>query len=1426
MKTNILAINTNIKNVVNRTFMVKKTYFKYLCAVLILIGTSAHAWGQTPSLSIMERVTIEASDFTNYNPGGANGATVGVVEITTTANYKNTCGSKTYISMSSSSTMTVTASSGKITKISFSPQSSNSNCPAASGTAGAGHISVNKGSWNDNQIWTSSTDAGEESVTFTANNVADFNDLTVTLVHTSVTCPFTFPTSISFSVASGDDHTENVAISGTTGYTWYGSALADDDLGGSSSTSELSAASSSSASIYVLGDVPGTYYSTLDIEYSRYTPYSYYEISIPVTVTVTGCADISDEDITFHDGTPAFNCSTGKWEVTTSWDAVPGATRYGVALIEYNPSTSKYDITAVAASYQTGTSKTYTVLESNKRYKVAVQAQNEDCIPDGKSKNVTTLQGSSRIETTCASVTAPTVTAVPLSHTANVSWSSASTTCDNTYTVSITKHSNGASVYSQTTNATTNVALGTPTPLESNTRYDVSVTAQNGCGSVSTTTNTYFTTAKELVDYRYACIEIDLDPTDGTSNPLLITSAAGQKVKAIRTLTLSVDGGTVNANKDVTLTGDNLLFYKSDGTLITGSALQTNASGDLAATPIYVAYNPTAYVDENWVQPTITVSCDGNNIGFDNLVHARCLPDNFVIASKLGDHWYALTANCASSGTYTGVLITVDNDSDPSSATAPIETKWGMREVASTRYAANGTNMTFTEKLTTETANDQKTLYNGSSTAIQVYAQYNGYTITNPDRYEWTPTTNNLRDYTLTSADGGNERPICLSTSGSFGTYSSGKAYDGKVRLLPATFEDPAEMQVIEWKANSVVVMYKGSGVSATTQVGSNTESSAQTLTAKKIDHGVFELTTNQVLTSNTNKLLTITIFNGSAGTVGSKIVIIPAIVSGEKNADALVADVSTATTTDLVVLDGATLSAVATKYTYNNITVYPGGKLVIGSGKRLGMASLTLRGGSSWGAATYEHKYPQFVVNNTASGAFSNTSAVINYDYVTTKDQYYSFVLPYASNTKSIKYPLDIYGSAVSASNTGSFEFQYYDGAARAAGGTGWAVLAEDPSTGAVLVAGKGYTFLGMPKKVDAYDGTDDSHANSRQRYGIHRIPMSVSAATVQAGETNSSPGKSTPISVTLADKNNASGWVLVGNPFMDDITGLDNDDIQVGNLIHSDTNPWDGKWRWNPESSQRFVVIPGPDGTTYESEEVSTAELPAFKNFFVQIKSSSVTSLVIPASSRNDAALAPARFKTQAEKDIRLAVDLVGTTRSDKVDLLINDAYSAGFDEDADFTKMMNGTNFNLYGVYPEDYLSFIAVDKTTAAGSIAIGYQVPEGGEYTLQLSDRAYVMTDAIEALYVTDHEVSPEVTTDLLDGPYNFTVNQAETNNTRFTVSIRLAPQTPTDIGNVPSEGMNADNAKPQKFIYHDKMFILRNGVIYDATGKQVKGGLK
>ena len=910
----------------------------------------------------------------------------------------------------------------------------------------------------------------------------------------------------------------------------------------------------------------------------------------------------------------------------------------------------------------------------------------------------------------------------------------------------------------------------------------------------------------------------------GTSK---VTSTASKSIKATRALSVSASNISTST---VTISSDNpaFKFCTTPNGAYAASVSLTVVNKKVSVTPIYIEYTPAAGSTSDGIDNVIVTISDGagtpttasTNAGD---VQGRHVPAEFVIAAKWGDKWYALPANCTSAtSSTTGVLIEVDNASDPTTATyAPTYTKWGLEPVKTTngsgnRFADYGSRLVFTEQLT----GDEHSLYNGSTTSIQASAAYANYAQTNPEKYEWLPTSTDLKDYVLTSATtlagDANPRTVSLSNKGVFGTLLTNKAYDGKVRLLPATFVEPAEIQVVEWKASSVVVMYTGSGTKATTQLGDDAPSSAQSLSSAKVDHGVFELTTG-TLTSAKNEPLNITIQNGSDAIVGRKSLVVPAIVSGSQVAP-LGLETDETKLTDVVVLDGATLSAAATKYTFKNITVYPGGKLVIGSEKQMGMNSLTLRGGSSWGAATYEHKYPQFVVNNTASDAYSNSAAVINYDYVTTKDQYYSFVLPYTSNTTNVKYPAEIYGRALESGSLGSFEFQYYDGAARASGESGWKVLAEP----ADLVAGKGYTFLGMPRKVDAYDGTDDSHANTRQRYGIHRIPMSVAAATVQAGETGGGEPANKPISisVTLASKNNNSGWNLVGNPYMANVSGLTNEDIQVGQLVHTSTVPWDGKWQWdNPTTGVRYIVTTD-DGQNFESEQASTATLKAFKNFFVQIQNTEATSLVIPANTRTDKDLAPARYKEEVEQDIQLAVDLVSETRKDKVDLLINNIYTAEFDQDGDFTKMMNTTNFNLYGVYPDDYLSFIAVDKATAAGSIAIGYQVPAGGDYTLQLSDREYVMVDAIEALYVTDHEVEPEVTTNLLNGPYNFHVNNAEMNDTRFTMSIQLAPKVITDIDIVQDEGMR--DTQPLKFLYHDKLYILRNGVIYDATGKKVR----
>ena len=905
-------------------------------------------------------------------------------------------------------------------------------------------------------------------------------------------------------------------------------------------------------------------------------------------------------------------------------------------------------------------------------------------------------------------------------------------------------------------------------------------------------------------NYSTSCMAGVCDITN--ANPIYVTSAVGQKIKATDKLVLTTTDMAVGT--EISLSAPNITFYK-EGVEIT----QLTTTADSETFELEIAYQPTnANTTE---QPTITLEILGYQFAFENKVTGRSLPETFAIVAKVGNIWYALPSQGLNSETTpVGYPVEVDNNDNPTAVTAvPANADWSLRQVyassgSNDRFAANGKNLVFVNA-------DNKTLYASKDNAnIQTYAEYTNYAAINPGLYEWTPTTTDLETYTLTNAQR-TDRTLNVATNTVFGVHSDNKATT-EVRFLPITGRyTPAALQVVEWKEISVVIMYNGDpaqDVSVSSNF-SNTTSPTETLSSLQKDIAIYELpTTNNV--NNATQALCINI--GTEKTILS----IPYIINSETtDADVLpgstvAARQEVAKVSDLVILKGATLTAAGSKgnpYKFRNVTVYGGGKLVIPSEEKgFGVASLTLRAGGITDAGEYDYVYPQFDLR----GTFTNSAAKINLDYLTTKEQYYTFVAPFDVNTKDIKYPVDIYGSNVAANNTGSYEFQYYDGAARAEGNPGWKVV-EEGETGAILTAGQGYTFLGMPKKVSVNGGT-----STRQKFGIHRIPMSVTAADAMTHETND---QTAPLSVHLCDKNNNSGWNLIGNPYMTTITGLTNNDIQVGKLVHTtDANGnWTGGWHWDdPTTGQRFLVFPSDDGQSYEAVQASNATLPAFKNFFVQIGNENADALSIPRTTPASPLQAPAHHAEEVVKDLELAIVLEqDEEHTDQMDLLINNIYSANFDRDADFTKMMNATNLNLYGVHPYDNLSFVAMDHYTAEQSVKIGYQVPQAGEYTLRMSEKLYVMFDKIEALYVTDHEMSPEVTTDIISEPYRFTVKNAETNNERFTISLKLKSE-----NQGPTTGWeNIDVGQDQsiKFIHQDRLYILRNGIIYDATGQPI-----
>ena len=881
-----------------------------------------------------------------------------------------------------------------------------------------------------------------------------------------------------------------------------------------------------------------------------------------------------------------------------------------------------------------------------------------------------------------------------------------------------------------------------------------------------------------------------------TGAPVKITSTNGERVYASTTVHIEAHN----------FTGERIIHLSAtNGFGVDPVQVRTNGQGAYSGN-VKVYYEPTTDGDGQTITTSVLTASQTGGTNAEKIsqtfaaIQGRNLPANFVIAAKWDGHWYALPANCTSSLSSTeGLLIEVDDVDNPTIATAaPASAKYGLREVIPSRQTDHGQGVVFTERFAKD--DKQFALYNGSNANIQVNAQYSNYAQTNPDKYEWIPTTSDFHEYTLTNASTGRNLGL---TSGSFGAYT---AASNQVRLLPATFYEPAPVQVLKWKANSVIVMYTGAEATATTQVGNSDASDKQTLADQKITHGIYELTTNQALTSNAGGALKI---NFGANTRVE--LEIPLIISGDVTASA--------DGHDVVILENSKLTAAATKYSYKDVYVYGGGKLAIPDDTQLGVNNIILRAGSisTNGAgqeATYQYIYPQVELKGTLTSSVQN----IRYEYVTDYDHWYHFVLPFDGNIKSITYPTEYYGDQVKLDNTGSWQIKRYDGATRATGNyDAWKDIEKDEPKATTVTAGKGYIYWGAPKKITANDVYD------RPTWGIQRITMSVSAPAAKTAENGDKTISGLGSYETVANNSKAvndQGWNLIGNPYMVNLTGLNSESLKPGKLVEVEdaAGNWTGQWKDN-EDGFRYVTIPSDHFDTYTAQRMTafTEANPmiAGRAFFVQLEGDANG---VTFSAANRASLMPQHLAAQnKEVAVETGIILSNETMQDEVNFWIKDGKTNDYEYNADYPKTPNSTNFNIYGVHINGNLSWVATGPEYAEESMPIGYQVPAAGTYTLSISETYY--SDLLDALYVTDHAMSPEVTVDLMAAPYEFSVNQAETNNERFTISVKLKSESQGPTTGLENTGVQRDGTI--KFIYQDKIFILHHGKIYDATGKQI-----
>lgn len=564
----------------------------------------------------------------------------------------------------------------------------------------------------------------------------------------------------------------------------------------------------------------------------------------------------------------------------------------------------------------------------------------------------------------------------------------------------------------------------------------------------------------------------------------------------------------------------------------------------------------------------------------------------------------------------------------------------------------------------------------------------------------------------------------------------------------------PLAIQIVEWKQDAIIVMYNGDpNESVEIYIDQNRQDEEYSLSNLRKDVAIYEIPISE-LSSNPGKRLEIII--GDA----AKTFDIPIIVYQNNNQDVVL---STSDSIDIIVANGGELSITDIQYINNpirNITIYGGGKLTIGVGCTLNASTITMRIGSVKNN-TYASAYPQLALHGTI-GKLSN----FHIDYITTYDRYYALSLPYTANTKNIHYPIDIYGENVPLDNTGSFQLQYYDGAARAETGNGWKNL-EEPAEGATLKPYQGYTFWGAPKKVSVNNNTKE-----RQKFGIHRIPLEMDINLINQCEIVSK--KLTVVAHgNETTMNNDRGWNYLGNPFLSQYSGMsDSLCLQIG-LLEKEmiNNQWTGSYIY---IGQLRYITQTEDGKTYTSDRVSNAILNPFNTYFIQASQDGEL-LFNPPSHIDNSSIKQYVPTSISTTEITTGITLSNFNESDYTGLLIAENFTDDYEFNADLSKFEN-QGLNIYTISHHGKHAYLAINKELAT-SIPLGYKVQEEGLYTISFDTKRYDIEN-IAALYLIDHELGH--TKDLLKDDYIFNADSG-TYDHRFELKVEFEEENLSEI---------------------------------------------
>lgn len=247
--------------------------------------------------------------------------------------------------------------------------------------------------------------------------------------------------------------------------------------------------------------------------------------------------------------------------------------------------------------------------------------------------------------------------------------------------------------------------------------------------------------------------------------------------------------------------------------------------------------------------------------------------------------------------------------------------------------------------------------------------------------------------------------------------------------------------------------------------------------------------------------------------------------------------------------------------------------------------------------------------------------------------------------------------------------------------------------------------------------------------------------------------------------------------------------------------------------DASGQYIAIPVATAAELVANHNYPAIIPAMQGFFVNTTKPGTLKLnyerLVWNADYTKHTNAPLRTKERSNTTGALCLSIEADGWRDNLYLLESEDYEPDFQNGYDARKMMNG-ELNIFAVEEED--TYLAVDATHSLVNTRVGVRTGEETAYTFTFANLR--TQDAIALLDNETEQIIP-----IVEGAtYTFFA----TPNTMITNRFVIVANEDVDGEGVATDIQNPIvGTKLHKFIKDNKLFILKDGILYNAQGQLV-----